>query len=147
MPALDLADEKLAFGLRIAPAEMRMLSQGKVGPVWPVIDGVIVDGERAYAADQPARTRRLEANHPVSSIVLCRNMQVIGGLIESEERTRGFIMSIDSVDPQKNGLAASGSETFNSPLALQRLSSRQWRDRPCRQAALSGVQTASFGFD
>jgi hypothetical protein len=53
--ALKLKTGEPVYRLRIAPEEKRMMSYGKVESVWPVIGGVMVDGDKAYAS--AGRTR------------------------------------------------------------------------------------------
>jgi len=48
--ALKVKSGELLYKLRIAPAEKRMVSYGKVESVWPVIGGVMVADSKAYAA-------------------------------------------------------------------------------------------------
>lgn len=48
--AIKVKTGELIYKLRIAPAERRMLSYGKVESVWPVIGGVMVAEGRAYAS-------------------------------------------------------------------------------------------------
>jgi hypothetical protein len=53
--ALNVKTGEPVYRLRIAPEEKRMMSYGKIESVWPVIGGVLVDGDRAYAS--AGRTR------------------------------------------------------------------------------------------
>ncbi|MFH1266864.1 MAG: hypothetical protein ABIK89_14135, partial [Planctomycetota bacterium] len=48
--AIRIKNGELIYKLRIAPAEKRMLSYGKVESVWPVIGGVMVADAKAYAS-------------------------------------------------------------------------------------------------
>lgn len=48
--ALDAASGKLIYRLQIAPKTTKMLSYGKVESVWPVIAGVMITDDLAYAS-------------------------------------------------------------------------------------------------
>jgi outer membrane protein assembly factor BamB len=48
--AIKIESGELIYKLRIAPAEKRMVSYGKVESVWPVIGGVLVADGKAYAS-------------------------------------------------------------------------------------------------
>jgi outer membrane protein assembly factor BamB len=48
--AIKARTGKLIYKLRIAPSEKRMVSYGKVESVWPVIGGVMIAGDKAYAS-------------------------------------------------------------------------------------------------
>jgi len=48
--ALDVKSGALIYKLRIAPAEKRMVSYGRVESVWPVVGGVMVADGKAYAS-------------------------------------------------------------------------------------------------
>jgi len=48
--AIKIKSGELIYKLRIAPAEKRMLSYGKMESVWPVIGGVMVADGKAYAS-------------------------------------------------------------------------------------------------
>lgn len=42
-------DGRLVWRTRVAPAERRMIAYGKIESVWPVVGGVVVAGDTAYA--------------------------------------------------------------------------------------------------
>ena len=48
--AIKIKTGQLIYKLRIAPLEQRMVSYGKVESVWPVIGGVMVAKDKAYAS-------------------------------------------------------------------------------------------------
>ncbi|HOX05974.1 MAG TPA: PQQ-binding-like beta-propeller repeat protein [Planctomycetota bacterium] len=67
--ALDAASGKLAWRFRAAPAERRIVAFGQTESVWPVVGGVLVEGDLAYViAGRSAESGEGIAVHAVDPI-------------------------------------------------------------------------------
>ena len=74
--------------------------------------------------DQPALPsfeRGFPATHLITSLVLCQNMVVVGGLISGDSGETGFVMGLDITDPKNNHLEESWTHSFASKLAFNGL--------------------------